>query len=325
MSCFLAPGVRSPGIEEQREPSTPPEIEMPKRGESLWRIEDLAEYLAISEEEIQELVDSMGIPHLKISKHLRFRKGDIDRWLDSLKSPSLGKASASTSGPTTFHAEYERRKSDFQKDPSYDPKPIQQWCQPTSLPPSQIEAPQKTPTPNLDVRVSEYRHLQERLGELGEINGFRVTLDQLIPGEDTPIEVVLERDAWRLACLILLNLPANKDILKVKRCLMGSGFDEAAIVFASRKHAQQAEPLIAEELTKEDLVRVHLLAPDELSRYIEGIKTLVYETTSFVNGYKVRARYYRTNPAGQERRNKALVKIVAESILRQRIAAMRDS
>lgn len=294
---------------------------MPKHGESLWRIEDLAEYLALSEEEVQKLVDSIGIPHLKISKHLRFRKGDIDRWLDSLKSPSLGKASASM----TSLAEHERRRSDFRKDPSCDPKPIQQWCQPASLPPSQGEAPQKTPTPNLDVRVSEYRHLQERLRELGEINGFRVTLDQLIPEEETPIEVVLERDAWKLACLILLNLPGNKDILKIKRCLMGSGFDEAAIVFASRRHAQQAEPLIAEELTKEDLVRLHLLAPDELSRYIEGIKTLVYETTSFVNGYRVRARYYRTNPADQERRSKALVKIVAESILRQRIAAMRES
>ena len=149
-------------------------------------------------------------------------------------------------------------------------------------------------------------------------------MDQPIPEEETPIEVALERDAWKLACLILLSLPVDKDIVKVKRCLR-SGFDEAAIVFASRKHAQQAEPLIAQELTKEDLVRVHLLAPDELSRYIEGIKTLVYETTSSVNGYKVRARYYRTNPADQERRNKALAKVLAEIMMRNRIAGLGNS
>ena len=184
--------------------------------------------------------------------------------------------------------------------------------------------PQKTTTPYPDVIVSEYRDLQGYLGALREINGFRVTLDQPTPEEETPIEAVLERDAWKLACLILLSLPVDKDVLKIKRCL-SSGFDEVAIVFASRKHAQQGEPSITQKLTKEELVRAHLLTPNELSSYIEGITTLACEETNFVRGYKVRVRYYRTNPADQERRKRALTKIIAENILRQRMAAMRDS
>lgn len=106
---------------------------MPKLEESLWRIEDLAEYLAISEREVRELVDLIRIPHLKISKHLRFRKADIDRWLDSLKSPSLGQASAPTSGPIVSRTEYEGRKSDSRR------------AQPSSplLPPTEM-AQQKT-------------------------------------------------------------------------------------------------------------------------------------------------------------------------------------
>lgn len=300
------------------------ETEMGKCGESLWRIEDLAEYLAISAGEVQELVDLVGIPHLNISKYLRFRKADVDRWLDSLKSPSMRQDSAPALDPMVSLAYVERCKSDSRRPPSYNPKPTQQWHQPPYQQPQRIELPQKTTTPYPDVRVSEYRGLQGYLGALGEINGFRVTLDQPIPEEATPIEAALERDAWKLACLILLSLPVDKDVLKIKRCL-NSGFDEAAIVFASRKHAQQGEPLIAQNLTKEELVRVHLLAPDELSSYIEGITTLVFEETDFIRGYKVRVRYYRTNPADQERRKKALIKIIAESTLRQKMAAMRNS
>jgi excisionase family DNA binding protein len=293
---------------------------MAKHEESLWRIEDLAEYLAMSAGEVQELVDVIGIPHLKIGKHLRFRKTDIDRWLDSLRSPSLRQASAPPAGPLISLSE--SRKGDSRNTRPYDSSKPTQLHQPPF--PTQIKASQEIPAPNLDVRVSEYRHLQERLGELGEINGFRVTLDQSIPEEETPIEAVLERDAWKLACLILLSLPVNKDILRIRRCLC-SGFDEAAIVFTSRRHVQQAEPLITQQLTKEDLVRVHLLASDELSSYVEGIITFVSERTHFVCGYKVRTRYYRTNPADQERRKRELIKVVAESMLRQRIAAMRES
>lgn len=234
----------------------------------------------------------------------------------------MGQDSVPASGPMVSLADIERRKSDSRKPLPYNPKPTQ--YQPPYQQPQRIEVPQKATTSYPDVRVSEYRGFQGYLGALGEINGFRVTLDQPIPEEEAPIEAALERDAWKLACLILLSLPVDKDILKIKRCL-NSGFDEAAIVFASRKHVQQGEPLITQKLTKEELVRVHLLAPDDLSSYIEGITTLVFEKTDFAHGYKVRVRYYRTNPADQERRKKALSKIIAENILRQRMAAMRDS
>jgi excisionase family DNA binding protein len=297
---------------------------MGKCGESLWRIEDLAEYLAVSAEEVQQLVDLIGIPHLKISQHLRFRKADIDRWLDSLKSPSMGRGSVPASGPMISLADVERRKSDSREPPPYDPKPTQKCYQLPYLQPQRIEVPQKTTTSHLNVIAYEHRDLQGHLRELGEINGFRVTLDQPIPEEETPIEVTLERDAWKLAFLILPSLPVDKDVFKIKRCL-SSGFDETAIAFVSRKHTQQGEPLITQNLTKEELVRLHLLAPDELSSYIEGITTLVCEKTDLVHGYKVRTRYYRTNPADQERRKRALSKIIAESILRQRMAAMRNS
>jgi excisionase family DNA binding protein len=265
---------------------------MPRYGEPLWRIDDLAEYLAISAGEVQELVDSFGIPHLKIGEHLRFRKAEIDLWLDSLKSSHLGKVAAPQPNLSRRISSAESRTTNARNSRPYESS-NPQWCQPTSPPYPRIEEPKKMPMPHLEVRVSEYRHLQDRLGELGELNGFRVTVDQPLPGEETPIEAVLERDAWKLACLIVLSLTINKDILKIKRCLC-SGFDEAAIVLTSRRHVQQAEPLINQELTKEELARVHLLSPDALASYIEGIKTLVYET-------------------------------IGDIILRERMASVRDS
>jgi hypothetical protein len=93
-------------------------------------------------------------------------------------------------------ADVERHKSDSRKPLPYNPKPTQQLYQPLYQQPQRIEVPQKATTSYPDVRVSEYLDLQGYLGALGKINGFRVTLDQPIPEEETPVEAALERDAW---------------------------------------------------------------------------------------------------------------------------------
>jgi hypothetical protein len=50
---------------------------------TLWTTADVAGYLRICEAAVQQLVEGAeGLPHLSIAGHLRFRKEDVERWVD---------------------------------------------------------------------------------------------------------------------------------------------------------------------------------------------------------------------------------------------------
>ena len=52
-------------------------------------VSGLAKYLGVSETWIYERTHFKEIPHLKIKGHLRFRKKDIDKWLNSCSVPPV--------------------------------------------------------------------------------------------------------------------------------------------------------------------------------------------------------------------------------------------
>ena len=50
--------------------------------EKLWTHEDVAEYLSSTPATIRVRCSRREIPHLKVGRSVRFRKADIDRWLE---------------------------------------------------------------------------------------------------------------------------------------------------------------------------------------------------------------------------------------------------
>ena len=56
--------------------------------DGIFDIKGLAEYLKVTPKWIYEQTHLKTIPHLKLSnKQLRFKKKDIDKWLDALRIP----------------------------------------------------------------------------------------------------------------------------------------------------------------------------------------------------------------------------------------------
>ena len=55
----------------------------------VFDVQGLAEYLKVSHKWIYERTQFKEIPHLKVKGLLRFRKGAIDKWLDSHNTPAL--------------------------------------------------------------------------------------------------------------------------------------------------------------------------------------------------------------------------------------------
>jgi excisionase family DNA binding protein len=72
----------------------------PLREDLLFDVQELAEYLSVSTQWVYERVQLKEIPYIKVGKLLRFRKPDINTWLDGLKVPPMSPLS---SVPNSLH------------------------------------------------------------------------------------------------------------------------------------------------------------------------------------------------------------------------------
>jgi excisionase family DNA binding protein len=61
--------------------------------ECLWKISDVAQYLGIPLSSVYKMTGpkaALRIPHIRIAGKVRFRKGDIDLWLNQLMVATSG-------------------------------------------------------------------------------------------------------------------------------------------------------------------------------------------------------------------------------------------
>jgi len=56
--------------------------------DTIFDVKGLCKYLSVSDKWVYERTHLKEIPHLKVQGLLRFRKRDIDKWLDSFKMPN---------------------------------------------------------------------------------------------------------------------------------------------------------------------------------------------------------------------------------------------
>jgi len=59
--------------------------EIPNTNNGLWAMEDVAEYLHLKPATIQDKVFKRTIPFIKLGGAVRFRKEDIDAWIQGQK------------------------------------------------------------------------------------------------------------------------------------------------------------------------------------------------------------------------------------------------
>lgn len=57
--------------------------------DTIFTVKTLAKHLEVSNQWVYERVHLKEIPYIKMGKFPRFKKSDIDRWLDTLKTPAI--------------------------------------------------------------------------------------------------------------------------------------------------------------------------------------------------------------------------------------------
>jgi len=55
----------------------------------IFSVETLAGYLGVSNQWVYDRIKSREIPYIKVGKFCRFRKREIDGWLDNMKVPMV--------------------------------------------------------------------------------------------------------------------------------------------------------------------------------------------------------------------------------------------
>jgi len=54
---------------------------------TLWKVSDVAAYLAVSVAWVYERVERGDIPHMKIGAHVRFKRQEIEGWAEEHRRP----------------------------------------------------------------------------------------------------------------------------------------------------------------------------------------------------------------------------------------------
>ncbi len=63
-------------------------------GDTVFTVETLAKYLQVKKQWVYGRIHSKEIPYIKMGKFPRFKKREIDIWLESLKIPAMQPLSA---------------------------------------------------------------------------------------------------------------------------------------------------------------------------------------------------------------------------------------
>ena len=60
-----------------------------KSEDIIFNQDELASYLKVSRSWVDQKISQNGIPHIKIGKYPRFRKDQIDEWLEENSTPAV--------------------------------------------------------------------------------------------------------------------------------------------------------------------------------------------------------------------------------------------
>jgi excisionase family DNA binding protein len=61
-----------------------------ERGETLYTVKEAADYLGVTERWIRTALARRYLPRVKIGKYVKFRKADLDAYIESQRVPAAG-------------------------------------------------------------------------------------------------------------------------------------------------------------------------------------------------------------------------------------------
>jgi hypothetical protein len=250
----------------------------------------------------------------------RVERADHDFNLATLPLPDLAPEDAEARRAELValtHAKYPRSPEEVPEKPSPatpepEGKPPRAEVPPrpraSSPPPRRVPA-EPEPIPPQGRGGPEHQYLQELIKRWGEAKGYRVRIEELTPDGKGSVDVVLEREGWRLACEISVTTTVEQEVANVSKCL-AAGYPQVVLVSMKKKRLARVRAALVERLPPEDVSRVLFLAPEELSLYLDSLGAAP-ATEETVGGYRVEVEYAAPDEAARASRAKAIADLIA--------------
>jgi hypothetical protein len=160
----------------------------------------------------------------------------------------------------------------------------------------------------------EHQYLQELVKRFGEAKGFRVTVEQPVLDGQGSVDVVLEREGWRLACEISVTSTVEQEVGNVEKCL-AAGFDVVVAISTNKRRLGKLGKALEARLDTAALTRVLRLSPEEFAEYLESLPAPA-EKVETVGGYQVKVSYRPALSQEGQARTKAVAGVIARSLRR---------
>jgi len=140
------------------------------------------------------------------------------------------------------------------------------------------------PRPTLGKGGPEHKYLQSLLKHCAESKGFRVTIEAPATGGGE-IDVLMERDALKVACEISVTTEPAHEAGNVRKCL-ASGATHVLMVSPTTAALKRIEKAV-KTTGVETADRVEYMEPADVLGFLETLGPAAPETTT-VRGYKVK-------------------------------------
>lgn len=57
--------------------------ETARQNDPLWKVEDVAGHLGVSQPTVRNYIRTRGLPYKRVGRHLRFRPAEVAAWVDA--------------------------------------------------------------------------------------------------------------------------------------------------------------------------------------------------------------------------------------------------
>lgn len=154
----------------------------------------------------------------------------------------------------------------------------------------------------------QHRYLQSLIKRVGESHGFKATVEKDILAGAGRIDVVLEKDAFKIACEISITNEPTYEVGNIQKCL-AAHFMPVLMISTDESHLRRIRKLAEETLPSNDLEKIQFLTPDQACLWIDRAGS---EENSLerVKGFKVKVDLTNAEDAGQKAKKRAISDVI---------------
>jgi len=202
-------------------------------------------------------------------------------------------------------------KRDPVAPPSFPSVPVREPLEPI---PSSIMVPRpKTPNPMGKGGV-QHKAIQKRLKAIADSLGFLSTIEAPISCGPQSVDLLLERDAVKIACEIAITTTIDHEVGNVQKCVE-AGYSHVAVLAIDEERLKKIRTAVLSSLGHDACANVGFYSPDSFIAYLEALPREASPSVPKITirrGYKTTRTFAQTPREALKDAEEAQIRVIAD-------------